>query len=484
MKIVTAEEMARVEKIAYTNGASPRNYMLQAGKGIADAAHDFILIHGLEKEVTLLVGKGNNGGDACVAGSVLLEKGYNVTAITLYTFEESSPLCQEMLTHFKNKGGAVAAFPSLFPRQGVILDGIVGTGFRGKAEGLMLEAIHAAHATQLPILAIDIPSGVNGNTGCVESEAIIAEETIYLGFPKLGFFLNQGWDHVGELKGVDFGLDPQAVADIKAEAELFYPDLNASLLPPIKRTGHKYQRGYLLGIAGSENMPGAALLSSLASLRAGAGMVRLFHLCSALTAPYEVIHEYADKERIFEEIKRARALFIGPGLGREREAFKLIKLLLKQSTLPCVIDADALYFLAKHPSSIIRGPAILTPHAQEMRRLLQGIEPTPSHCQAFVEKHQVTVVLKGAPTIIFHPGKKPLMIARGDPGMATAGSGDVLTGIIGAFLAQGLTSYQSAISGVFFHALAGESAAVAHTSHSMIASDIIAHLSDAFLLFQ
>ncbi len=474
--------MRRIEELSYKEGARPLDYMLQAGKGVATVAEHFILLHGLEKRVTLLVGKGNNGGDACAAGSILLERGYDVTAITLYSMEESTPLCQEMLHHFQNKGGKIISFPTIFPRDGIILDGIVGTGFHGKAEGVMLEAIRAAHAAQLPILAIDIPSGVNGNTGRVESEAIVAQQTVYLGLPKLGFFLDKGWDHVGELKGVDFGIPHKFLDDAKAEVELFHPDDRASLLPPIQRTRHKYERGYLLGVAGSDSMPGAALLSSLASLRAGAGMVRLFHLCNEIQAPYEVIHEYADGERILVESARARALFIGPGLGRTKEAGRLMKFVFKHSPLPCVVDADALYFLAQHPSVKIRSAAILTPHRGEMQQLLKGNSPTLANCQAFVEKRQMTVVLKGAPTMIFHPGKTPLIIARGDPGMATAGAGDVLTGMIGALLAQGFTPYKAAASGVFLHALAGESAALSHTSHSMIASDIIAHFSDAFAL--
>lgn len=485
LKVVSSEEMARIEKIAYASNsnASPREYMINAGKGIAEAVEDFILLNALEKEVTILIGKGNNGGDAYAAGSILLGKGFTVTAIQLFSIDQCTSLCQEQNQHFQNVGGKNVSFPFRFPREGIVLDGIVGTGFRGKAEGIILEAIQAANHSGLPILAIDIPSGLNGNNGAVESEAIIAAQTVCLGLPKIGFFLDKGWDHIGELKQVDFGLDREAIKEAKETACLFHPDYTEPLLPSIKRTRHKYDRGYLLGVAGSESMPGAALLSSLASLRSGAGMIRLYHLSEELHAPYEVIHEFAEKEKILQETQRARALFMGPGLGRSKEAKKLIHFLLHHSALPCVLDADALDYLAEHPRTKIRGSAILTPHLGEMKRLLSGKNPDLENCQTYVHEHQVTLILKGAPTFIFHPERSPLIIPRGSPGMATAGAGDVLTGVIGGLLAQGLSSYQAAISGVFLHALAGESAAATKTSHCMIASDIIDHLPDAFSLF-
>ncbi len=473
--------MARIEGLGFAAGAEQRLYMQQAGKAVAEYVEDYILINALEKEVFLLTGKGNNGGDAYAAGSELLAKGYRVKAAALFSMDRCSSLSQEQAERFKKAGGEIVPFPTAFPKEGVILDGLLGTGFHGKIEGLLLDAVRAANASSLPVLSIDIPSGVNGNTGRVESEAIEATETLYLGLPKLGFFLEQGWDHVGMLKSIDFGLSQEATAQAKAEAFLFHPDFASGLLPKIKRTRHKYEAGYLVAVAGSDTMQGAALLSSLAALRAGAGIVRLFHLCEMLTPPYEVIAESAEKEKVLIELQRARALLIGPGLGRSKEAKKLTQFLLAHGDLPCVIDADALYFLAKHPTWKVYGQAVLTPHHKEMERFL-GADPNLANCQAFVEKRGCTLVLKGAPTIIFHPERAPLIIGRGDPGMATAGAGDVLTGIIGGLLAQGLTPYCAAVTGVFLHGLAGESAASDLTSYSLIASDLIQHLPSAISL--
>jgi NAD(P)H-hydrate epimerase len=193
----------------------------------------------------------------------------------------------------------------------------------------------------------------------------------------------------------------------------------------------------------------------------------------------EVIHEDYDLKRIQEESKRATAYFVGPGLGRTPDVEKLLHQLLSNASLPTVLDADALYFLAQNPSWKIPNHSILTPHHGEMEKLLKK-KPALKTCQAYVEKHQTTLVLKGAPTIVFHPEKKPLVIAHGDPGMATAGSGDVLTGILASLLAQKMPPDEAAALGVYLHARAGEIASLNLTSYCMIASDILKYLPEAF----
>ncbi|HEY5260267.1 MAG TPA: NAD(P)H-hydrate dehydratase, partial [Rhabdochlamydiaceae bacterium] len=335
--------------------------------------------------------------------------------------------------------------------------------------------------SDLPILALDIPSGLNGTTGEVESVAIDAVGTIFLGLPKIGFFLEKGWDHVGDLAGVDFGLPEKFMEEVKEEALLLDP--TSLHLPPMNRSRYKYQAGYVLGIAGSPQMPGAAALAAAGVLRSGAGIVRLFSMPDTPTDQLlaEVIHEEYDLKRIKEESKRAAAYFVGPGLGRTAATEKLLKQLLASLRLPTVLDADALYFLAKNPSTKLPKQSILTPHHGEMEKLLKK-KPTLKTCQAYVEKHKATLVLKGAPSIVFHPGKKPLVIAHGDPGMATAGSGDVLTGILAGLLAQKMTPDEAAALGVYLHARAGEIAGLNLTSYCMIASDILKYLPQAFVI--
>lgn len=490
LKIVAAQEMARIEKMAYDEGASEQEFMESAGGAIAKIVEQFVHEHGLAKVVTLLVGKGNNGGDAFAAGTKLIEDGYQVSALHIFPLEKCSPLCKAMHEKFRSRGGNVRHARDeqsfQFGAKGIILDGLVGTGFHGKAEDELALAIECANRSKLPILAIDIPSGVNGTTGEVESVAIYARETIFLGLPKSGFFLKNGWDHVGKLRYASFGLSDKYIAKAKAFAYLLNEQRMPGLLPPIKRSRHKYQAGYVLAIAGSPGMPGAALLASSAVLRAGAGIVRLFHpngmeaeLSGAL---YEVIRQGWDGKNlapIKTEAKRAKAMLIGPGIGRTKKAETMLKAVLSKFDLPMVIDADALFILSKNPSWKLGRNCVLTPHRGEMEHLLKG-KSGIEHCQAYAEEKKTTVVLKGAPTFLFHPGTSPVVIGRGDPGMATAGSGDVLTGIIAAMLAQGLDPRQAAALAVYLHGLAGEYAASVLTSYCMTASDIIDFLPDAF----
>ena len=498
LKVVTAHEMARIEGLAYAKGVLEVDYMENAGEAIADHVEHFVDLHGLDRQVTLLVGKGNNGGDAYVAGRRLIEKGFSVIAYHIYSIESCGPLCKQMCEKFKSKGGEILFIRSeggfSFEPKGVILDGLVGTGFKGAAEGVLAKIIEAANQSKHPIIAIDIPSGVCGNTGSVGSVAIEATMTIYLGLPKLGFFIGNGWDHVGELVYASFGLAQEYIDQAKSSAYLVNLNSLGSLMPKVKRTRHKYEAGYVLGIAGSPGMPGAALLSSFAALKSGAGIVRLFHPCGMeeelSSAPYELIREGwdgKDTARIQEEMARAKSLFVGPGIGRGKEARQIMKRLLPCIDIPSVMDADALFYLAENPKLNLPEKCILTPHRKEMTTLLSHVAKCSedsdlfSRCQTYAEEKNITLVLKGAPTWIFSPKTPPFIVTAGDPGMATAGSGDVLTGVIAAMLAQGLEPVKAALLGIALHGLAGEDAAADLSSYCMTASDLIDYLPDAFL---
>ena len=485
---VTAEEMSRLENLAYSEGASEEEFMERAAAALAECTLHFLQEHHLEKKVSLLAGKGNNGGDGFATASLLLDRGISVTAWHIYPASTCSPLCQKMRQRFEKKGGVVRTGKELSGFEGVILDALVGTGFKGRAERELARAIESAHHSGLPILAIDIPSGLNGTTGAVESVAIQATETFFVELPKIGFFLQQGWDHVGRLMRASFGLDKKYKAQAKASAHLFDSASLKTLLPPIKRTRHKYQAGYVLAFAGSKQMPGAALLASYSALLSGAGVVRLFHpphMEAALAnAPYELLkEEWAGKSltRPLEEAQRAQAMLIGPGMGRTPQAKHRVRQLLSTLSLPAVLDADALFFLAHNPKWALPKQSILTPHRGEMQLLLSTFSSKSADpIQNFVDKKQIILVLKGAPTFIYQPHDAPLIVIQGDPGMATAGSGDVLTGIIAGLLAQGLDPKIAACIAVCLHGLAGEIAAKHLTSYCVTASALLDFLSEAF----
>ena len=212
LKVVSAAEMARIENNAYREGASEQTFVENAGKAIARAVIDFVETHALAKTVSLLTGKGNNGADAFAAGIQLIEHGFTVAAHPIFPPQEWGPLCKAMEEKFFASGGKKHSGKF----EGVLIDGLVGTGFKGKAEGPLAAAIEEANRSGLPILAIDIPSGLNGTTGEVETVAIKATETLFLGLPKSGFFLKSGWDHVGTLRYLSFGLPEKEIASAKA----------------------------------------------------------------------------------------------------------------------------------------------------------------------------------------------------------------------------------------------------------------------------
>lgn len=490
--------MAEIESCAYEEGYSEEKFMEKAGHGIAVYVKAFCKNNRLVPKVTLLCGKGNNGGDAYVAGRYLLADGFDVSAFQIGSLEQCSTLSQTNRIRFETSGGdvTIAAYHEevSFGKEGVIIDGLFGTGLKSSPRQPYSSVIEKANKSGLPIIAIDIPSGLNGDTGEAEGSVIKAVATLFLGLPKVGFFLCDGWNHVGKLHYVDFGL-PQKQIDSALETMLA-PSAEdfIALMPPLKANRHKYQAGYVVGVAGSPGMPGAANLCAAGALRGGAGIVRLLHpkgmeaafsssMYELIKTPYEIQH----LQKTVELLNKATACFIGPGLGLDAISVNLLRVLIPNIHMPVVIDADALNVLAQEEIPLPK-KVVMTPHLGEMRRLLHSVdsdflnEDFIQSCQNYAEQKDVTLLLKGGPSFIFHPHKPIIVIPFGDPGMATAGSGDVLTGLIAALLSQGLSTHEAAIAGAFIHARAGELAAEAKTSYCMTATDIIDHFPQVFSL--
>ena len=498
MKVVTPKEMARIEALAYQAGCEEETFMEQAGKGIAQRVHLYCQKNHRDKRVTLLCGKGNNAGDAYVAGRYLIEQGYEVDAVRVRTIEDCSELCQLNQQRFLDRGGHDSLFsldhPPQYSKHGVLLDGIFGTGFHGTAQGTYGHLIQSANHSHLPILSIDIPSGLDGEQGNVEGPAIQADETFFLGLPKQGFFLHNGWNHVGRVLPVDFGLPTRFIDQAHTKFQLPKEEQLCGLLPAVRRNRHKYQAGLVVGLGGSPGMPGAAILATMAALKGGAGIVRLLHpegMQSELSScPPEIIriaYSMHSLSKVTDQLNVASAIFLGPGMGRSALAQVLLELVLPQLNKPAVLDADALYYLAKRPFTLPK-QCILTPHMGEMCTLLHRqdkpelSEEFLTECQAFAEDKEVTLILKGGPSFIFHPGMQPFVNIYGDPGMATAGAGDVLTGLLAALLGQGLSPQSAALLGTYLHAKAGEFASARMTAYSVCASDITEEFPSAFKL--
>lgn len=490
MKVVSAKECTRIDEIAIL----PDNE-ISIIESVGKALFNRIKSLFSSKKVLIFVGPGNNGADALSTAINLLKDGYDLRVVQV--LKPKSVSCKHFFNLFKDMHDIIdlSSLKNLDLKQDeLILDGIFGIGFEGKIEGTLLNLFSKINASDNEIISIDVPSGLDSN-GTVNPIAIKATYTFFIELAKTSFFINQGWDHVGKLEQIKFGLGEKYISQAKTDFELIEESQVKQLLPKNKRSQNKYSRGFVIGIAGSKGMEGAANLSARAALRSGSGIVKLFmqnlDLVDSSQMSDEIVKmdlDFDQREKILETCSKADSIFMGPGMGRSEESFAILSYLIEKISLPTVLDADALYFFndlrGNLPSDLI-----LTPHRKEMLRLLKkehlaDIELIQSS-QAFAKEHKLILVLKGAPTFIFHPEnsptKLPAIIARGDPAMATAGTGDVLTGVIAALLAQKLPSYDAALLGVYLHAIAGEEAAKEKGAFSVISSDLIERLPKAFL---
>lgn len=505
--ILTSQEMARIEQIAIQEKGqeTARLYMETAGANIAQEIINYLAMHKRtahkKLSVVLLCGKGNNGGDAYVAGQHLLNAKLKVTAFQTESVENLSTLCKENSQKFLQRGGEITTSLGKLNLKNcvLILDGLLGTGFKGQLERSYANYIMTINQSNKTIFSIDIPSGLSEEALLKEKDKapiIKASKTLFLGLPKIQFFFYEALNFCGELNPIDFGLEPKYETMAKSEFLLIGQDKELkSLLPKIQRTTHKHKRGACFIWAGSQGMLGAALLASKSCYRSGCGLVTLLseftkstntqNVLELITNDLNIDLALKDPSPIIKKINQNNSCLIGPGLGTHNKTQMLLELISPQIKQPLVLDADALNIFSKKefklPDSVV-----MTPHLGELTRLLDLKEkPTITEefiksLKTFVQEKKVTLVVKGAPTFIISPSEKITIYAGGDPGMATAGSGDVLAGVIVSLLAQGLSTYHAACLGVFLHGEAGSISAQKKSSYSLIASDIINSLPDIY----
>lgn len=477
--IVGAKEMALYEKsLIDKDPCLSEKFMDIAALGLMKVLENKVLGSFSCDKVVLLVGKGNNGGDALALGSLLLQSGYEV--ICYQFFPETSFLAEKKGEIFEENGGErIICDPTevvIGPRD-LVIDGLLGTGFCGKVTGVLERAIIRCNQLSSFTFSIDIPSGIDGNTGEVKGVAIRANMTAYLGALKVGHLYEDGYDYVGALHYVDFGM---SVDGIKAYAHLANEQYILHSFPKRGRCVHKYLVGEVSIFGGSNEMSGAANLAALAAYRSGAGLVRHFYLEGTPSKVEEVISKKLDDATLLQDISRSKAILVGPGLGRSENAKALVKEILAIDTVPKVVDADALYLMGAAPKEVI-----LTPHKGELIHLLQlekGISSKDllNAAQKYCDDNKVVMIVKGMPTTIISPKQEKLVLVAGNAGMATAGSGDVLSGILVAFLAAGLSLLDAALLGVYVHGRAGDVAAYNLSITSLIASDIIQSLGEVY----
>lgn len=430
--------------------------------------------------VTALVGSGNNGGDALVCLRSLAAWGRPVTAVVVgKRFSEDPVLHGWRLPTVHSEGAAPADAEPDVPRDAaVVVDGLLGTGIRGAPRSRYAVAIQKANAARCPVVALDTPSGVDGTTGAVPGTAIQADLTVAFGWPKLGTLLHPGRSHGGRIVAVEIGFPPNPSPDW---ARLATPGWASRHLPRRPAVTHKNEVGALAVLAGSA-MPGAAVLAARSAFRCGAGLVRV---CASravrdliLEVPEALFVDAGDEGALADAIQASDALAAGPGLGTGDVAARQLEVALEAcAARPAVLDADALTLLARGAGGLpADGPIVVTPHPGEMARLTAVSVPEVQRDRigaacAFAASRGAVTLLKGVPSLVADPRGGLLLSTTADSSaLAVAGMGDVLTGAVGSFLAQGVEA--STGCGLALH-VTGRSASSAALGASLTPSDVV-----------
>lgn len=462
--------------------------------------HEFCRRYSKQIRIVIFAGQGNNGADALAIARLLIDEGYRVETYLFNPTEHLSYDCelnkQRLLGMDKIEFTEVKDdfVPPTLGDRDVVIDGLFGSGLNRPLSGGFPALVNYINQSGATVVAIDIPSGLFGEDNRNnESESIIqANLTLTFSFPKLAFFLPENEPYVGEWKVLDISLDPYIVENTPTSYSLVEEEDMAAVFQPRSRFSHKGTFGHALLIAGSQGKMGAALLSARACLRSGAGLLTV-HIPQRgeqimQTAFPEAMLSFDPHQDYFTTVPDTStysAIGIGPGLGQHLESAVALERILQPTGKPVVLDADALNLIASNKDLLARIPphSILTPHPKEFDRIAGESNNSYERlikAQTFAIEHKLIVVLKGAYTAICTPLGNVYFNDSGNPGMATAGSGDVLTGIILGLLAQGMEPETAAVSGVFLHGTAGDLAAIYRSEESMVAGDIIEMLGKAF----
>lgn len=480
-EIYSVESVRNIDRVAISDfGISGYSLMMRAGEAAIAAGREFFPD---ARRWQVICGSGNNGGDGYVVARLAAEQGIAVSVLTLAPPESLQGDAATAYMDFAAMGGAVAEFDSALDADTELLvDGLLGSGLRRDVAGRFARAVNAMNAHGAPVLALDIPSGLNGDDGSVMGAAVDADVTVTFVGLKSGLFLDAGPERCGKL--VFAGLDIPAECRESQPVELWRlgADTVRQALPRRQRAAHKGDFGHVLVVGGGAGMPGAVRLCGEGALRAGAGLVSIAthpsHAAFVSTGRPELMCHGVESAAALEPVlDRATVVALGPGLGTGDWSRQLYATVLA-SGKPLVVDADALNILAAAPQR--RDDWILTPHPGEAARLLgQATAVVQSERRAALAELSKrcggTVVLKGSGTLVSAAGRAPWLCSAGNPGMAAAGMGDVLTGLIAGILAQGLDTATAAAVGVQVHAMAGDRAAGAG-ERGMITTDLIAEI--------
>ncbi len=506
MKTVTARQMRNIDRRTIQEAKIPGlELMERAGQGVAQVAVQ-MLSEPKGKEVIHFCGKGNNGGDGFVVARLLAHQGAIPRVYLVGKKTEVKGDAAENLNRLLKMEVQVQELTSAEKVSGLqaghlIVDALLGTGVSGAVKGLLAQIIHLMNRSGLPVLSVDIPSGLDADGGEILGCCVRAKWTVTMALPKRGFFFSPGRERIGDLSVVDIGVPPWAVAQEELMVETLDGAEMARLIPGRAADAHKGSCGRVLVVAGSIGMTGAAALTSRAVLRAGAGMAILgipeslnhimeMKLTEVMTKPLPETETkslaVASLRAIEDLLSWADVVAIGPGLSTHPETIELVRRLLPRLSCPTVVDADGINAIAQDSRLLpsVKAPMVLTPHAGELARL-SGIQipvKTQQRIDAALElarRAGKICVFKGSPTLIADQEGGLSINTTGNAGMATAGAGDVLTGMIAGFLAQGLSPLAAAKLSVYLHGVAGDVARDMRGEWGVLAGDLVDAIPEA-----
>lgn len=488
-RLYTAKQVRSLDKSAIdAHGIPGIELMERAGRSVFEAARREFPD---AKNWLILCGSGNNGGDGYIVARLAHEAGLTAVVCALKSIDALSGDAATAADRWRETGGRTHPWPVQDPAQyDLIVDALLGTGLDRTPSGDYAAAIELINQSGAPVLAVDIPSGLNADTGNVMGTATVADMTLTFIGRKRGLYTADGPDHAGLVKFSDLQTPCTVRDSVPNSGILVRENIIAEHLPPRLRNSHKGSFGWLLGIGGNSSMSGAVRLCGEAALRSGAGKVTLAtnpeHAAWVnLSCPELMVRGVRHGKQLHTLLQQIDVIVIGTGLGQTSWSEDLFKTCMK-SDAPIVMDADGLNILARlYPEmggrALPRGNWIITPHPAEAGRLL-GTRPSEVQedrvavAQELSERFDAVVILKGCGTVIADQAGRYAICPLGNPGMATAGTGDVLAGVIGALVAQHMDLWEAAITGVVAHAQAGDLAAAEVGQRGMLASDITARL--------
>jgi hydroxyethylthiazole kinase-like uncharacterized protein yjeF len=504
MYLVTASEMQEMDRRTIEDFGLPGMVLMEnAGRGATRFL--FEQFPDIEnKRVGVIAGRGNNGGDGFVMARYLKQKGIHVQVYLLATANRVQGDAAANLKFLKPLDIPLVEIPdeaSFFKYQSemagveVWIDAILGTGLKSDVKGFFKTVIGFINGLNKRVFAVDVPSGLNSDSGQACGACIRASATATFAFAKTGHIIYPGVQYTGALDIVDIGIPPHIVEEVMPRQWLLTRDRIQSCLPPRIPDAHKGATGHLLVVAGSPGKTGAAAMTAISALRSGAGLVTLgiaetlnpvleSQVLEAMTAPLPetqpgVLGESA-LDTIINLMEGKKCIAIGPGLGQAEKTQNLVQKIVKSSTIPLVVDADGLNSLAGHAQILkkARSPVILTPHPGEMARLMDtgvgAVQQDRIKCaRDFATGFNVHLILKGARTVVAHPDGRVFINPTGNAGMASGGMGDVLTGIIAGLLVQGLSSECACRAGVYLQGAAADSLVETIGPYGYLAGDVM-----------